>query len=99
MNLIKSQPAAVLKFADACPFASANLNLNALKAFSNMSSGSGKIVDLNNNDKSNLTSTADADDAPRRERSPLKPKVQVVIFTRFIKSYTYTITYEVTYAY
>lgn len=77
MNLIKSQPAAVLKFADACPFASANLNLGALKAFSNMSSGGGKIVDQNNNnDKSNITaaSTADADAALRREKSSLKPK-------------------------
>ena len=80
MNLIKSQPAAVLKFADACPFASANLNLGALKAFSNMSSGGGKIVDQNNNnDKSNITaaSTADADAALRREKSSLKPKVQL----------------------
>ena len=34
MNLIKSQPAAVLKFAEVCPFASANFNLSALKAFS-----------------------------------------------------------------
>ena len=38
MNLIKSQPAAVLKFAEACPFATANLNLNILKSFSNVSS-------------------------------------------------------------
>ena len=43
MNLIKSQPAAVLKFAEACPFATANLNINLFKNISSTTTGGPEV--------------------------------------------------------
>lgn len=59
MNLIKSQPAAVLKFAEVCPFASANFNLGALKAFSSFG-------DKNNSNSVDANVNANADAHPQK---------------------------------
>ena len=81
MNLIKSQPAAVLKFAEICPFASANLNLNLLKSFSSLGGNDTKNLDGKPNADPNDLSNANKPnnnlvDQSRRESSSLAPKVR-----------------------
>jgi len=81
MNLIKSQPAAVLQFAEACPFAANKLNLNLVKSISNFAPGSAKggagdgakNVDQNNNNNNNHVNNS-VGDAVKREKPTMKSK-------------------------
>ena len=87
MNLIKSQPAAVLQFAEACPFAANKLNLNLVKSISNFAPGSAKggagdgakNVDQNNNNNNHVNNNNSVGDAVKREKPTMKSKVSFIL--------------------